>query len=124
MPVISLIKLIFSETIGSILQFPFWWYTEGFLEAMRWCMRGLRYRWDSAGLALWMKNFFVPMYGQYDIAGRLVSVVMRFVVLIGRIIGLCVEAFGYGVILLIWLFLPVLSFVFIVQGLLRLMTQA
>lgn len=49
---------------------------------------------------------------------------MRFVVLIGRIIGLCVEAFGYGVILLIWLFLPVLSFVFIVQGLLRLMTQA
>lgn len=124
MPVISLVKLFFVETVGSVLQFPFWWYTDGLFEAARWCMRGLRYRWDSAGLSLWLKNFFVPMYGQYDLSGRIVSVFMRFVVLIGRVIGLCAEAFAYSVMLFIWMILPVVSFVLFAQSLLRFISQA
>lgn len=116
MPVIGLTKLFLSETVGSIIRFPIWWYTDGLIETVRWCMRGLRYRWQSAGLSVWLANFFVPMYGQHDLAGRLVSVVMRFVVLVGRSIGLFVEAIGYLILLVTWVFLPTASFLMFVQS--------
>lgn len=119
MPVVGLIRLFLSETLGSIVRFPFWWYTEGLIEAARWCARGLRYRWESAGIVVWMRNFFVPMYGQYDIAGRLVSVVMRFFVLIGRLIGLVLEAVGYALLLTTWVVLPVASLILFVDALFR-----
>ncbi|MCE9586065.1 hypothetical protein K8R04_01960 [Candidatus Uhrbacteria bacterium] len=118
-PVIGLTRLFLSETFGSIIRFPFWWYTEGLIEAARWCARGLRFRWESAGISVWVKNFFVPMYGQYDIAGRLVSVVMRFFVLIGRLIGLVFEAIGYALLLTTWVILPVASLILFVDALFR-----
>jgi len=119
MPIVALVRLFLSETFGSILRFPFWWYTEGLVEAARWCGRGLRYRWESAGLAVWLANFFVPMYGQHDLAGRLVSVVMRFVVLIGRLAGLVVEAAGYGLLLSAWVVLPAASLILLADALFR-----
>lgn len=119
MPVVGLIRLFLSETFGSIIRFPFWWYTEGLTEAARWCARGLRFRWESAGITVWVRNFFVPMYGQYDLAGRLVSVVMRFAVLIGRLIGLVVEAVGYGLLLIAWVLLPTVSLLLLLDALLR-----
>lgn len=119
MPVVGFIRLFLSETLGSIIRFPFWWYTEGLAEAARWCARGLRFRWESAGIAVWVKNFFVPMYGQYDLAGRLVSVVMRFAVLIGRLIGLVIEAVGYGLLLMVWVLLPAVSLLLFLDAVLR-----
>jgi hypothetical protein len=119
MPVVGLIRLFLSETLGSLIRFPFWWYTEGLMEAARWCARGLQYRWESAGLVVWMRNFFVPMYGQHDLAGRLVSVVMRFVVLIGRLVGLLVEAIGYGLLLFVWVLLPAVSLILLIDTLFR-----
>lgn len=123
MPLLGLIKLFFAETLGSVIRFPFWWYTEGLLEAARWCARGLRYRWESAGIAIWVKNFFVPMYGQHDLAGRLVSVFMRLVVLVGRLIGLIIEATGYALLLAAWVLLPIVSLILLVERFLRGVTR-
>lgn len=123
MPLLGLIKLFFAETLGSVIRFPFWWYTEGLLEAARWCARGLRYRWESAGIAIWVKNFFVPMYGQHDLAGRLVSVFMRLVVLVGRLIGLIIEATGYALLLTAWVLLPIVSLILLVERFLRGVTR-
>lgn len=123
MPLLGLIKLFFAETLGSVIRFPFWWYTEGLLEAARWCARGLRYRWESAGIAIWVKNFFVPMYGQHDLAGRLVSVFMRLVVLVGRLIGLIMEATGYALLLAAWVLLPIVSLILLVERFLRGVTR-
>jgi len=117
LPVFGLIRLFLSETVGSILRFPLWWYTDGLIETVRWCLRGLRYRWDSAGLTVWLANFFVPMYGQHDLAGRLVSVVMRFVVLVARLIGLVVEGVGYLLLLVAWVLLPIASMLLFTQSL-------
>lgn len=119
MPVVALVRLFVSETFGSIIRFPLWWYTEGLVETVRWCGRGLRFRWESAGIAVWLANFFVPMYGQHDLAGRLVSVVMRFFVLIGRLIGLFVEAIGYGLLLSFWILLPAASLILLADAMFR-----
>lgn len=43
------------------------------------------------------------MYGQYDLLGRVVSVVMRTVVLSGRLIVLGIEAFVYLCAFVGWL---------------------
>lgn len=57
-------------------------------------------------MRIWLKNFFVPMYGQYDWTGRLISVFMRLVILIGRFIALIVEAIVYVLLLGLWLASP------------------
>ncbi|HEU0050958.1 MAG TPA: hypothetical protein VFQ60_02785 [Patescibacteria group bacterium] len=105
----SVIRFFLLDLLGSVLHFPFWWYTDGFQIVLQWIKRSLIFRWKSFSLTIWIKNLFVPMYGQYDLVGRLVSIFMRIVVLIGRLIFLFVEALLYTVLALLWLLaLPLL----------------
>lgn len=100
-------RLIFVDLVGSVIWFPIWWYTKGLLLIVNKISGALKFRVESYGFKIWLKNFFVPMYGQYDITGRLVSVFMRLVVLIGRSVAFAVESAVYGVGLLVWLAAPV-----------------
>lgn len=99
-------RLIFVDLLGSVAWFPVWWYTKGFTLIRTKAWAALRYRSQSYGFKIWIRNFFVPMYGQHDITGKLVSVFMRFIVLIGRSIAIVVEAVIYGAGLLLWLAAP------------------
>ncbi len=108
----SLFQFFLVDVLGSVLYFPVWWYTEGFFEVIGFVRQRLGYRWRAYSFALWMKNFFVPMYGQYDLAGRVVSVFMRFIVLIGRGVAFVFEAFGYFLVTGAWLLLPAVAFLF------------
>lgn len=69
-------------------------------------VNALRYRFQAYAFRIWIRNFFVPMYGQHDWSGRIVSFFMRLVVLIGRLIALLVEAFVYALGLALWLAAP------------------
>ena len=100
-------KFVVFDLIGSIVWFPAWWYTKGLRQLLQWVGRSLRYRVRAYGFLIWVKNFFVPMYGQYDLTGRLISVFMRFVVLVGRGIALLVEAIVYLNVILLWIASPV-----------------
>ncbi len=100
-------RLIVIDLLGSVAWFPVWWYSKGLLKVLNRARAALKYRVASYGFAIWVKNFFVPMYGQYDLTGRLVSVLMRFVVLVGRSIALVVEALVYGLGIALWVVTPV-----------------
>lgn len=100
------VRFVAVEWVGSLLRFPIWWYGDGFAEVARWIVRSLGYRLKSYSFGVWLQNFFVPMYGQYDITGRLVSVFMRFVVLVGRLIAFAFEAMAYAALALVWLAIP------------------
>lgn len=106
-------RLVLLDLLGSIVWFPVWWYTKGFLKVASAARGALRFRVAQYGFRIWMRNFFVPMYGQHDLTGRIVSVVMRFIVLIGRAIGLVVEATIYVGGLLVWLAAPVVFILFL-----------
>lgn len=108
----SFFQFIFADVLGSALYFLVWWYTEGFFEIVNQVKQRLHYRWRAYSFSVWLKNFFVPMYGQYDFAGRAVSVIMRFFVLIGRGIAFIAEAAGFTLAACIWLLLPALSLLF------------
>jgi len=102
-------KFLVADILGSFLRFPMWWYGDGIVRLFGWIARQLAFRWKSYGFVIWIQNLFVPMYGQYDWSGRLVSFVMRIVVLIGRAIGLFVEAIGYLVLLFAYVAAPVVA---------------
>lgn len=102
----------FSQIIFGLVKdfvfLPVWWYSRGLFELVGkigdfWLdsLKGLN-------LVVWIKNIFVPMYGQRDFAGVLISVFMRIIQIIFRGIGfIFLLVFGLAVIL-IWLALPIL----------------
>lgn len=112
----SVAQLLFVDLLGSIAWFPVWWYTKGLVKVANYALMTLRYRAKAYSFVIWLKNFFVPMYGQHDIAGRLVSVFMRFVVLVGRSVAIVVEALLYVVGLIAWLALPVVAILFLLAN--------
>jgi len=114
-------KLVFIDLVGSVVWFPVWWYTTGLEKVISSFVRAVRYRVQSYSLRIWIRNFFVPMYGQYDWTGRLISVFMRFVVLIFRVVELAVESAVYAVGIAAWGAAPAF---FLVMGIVNLLKAA
>jgi hypothetical protein len=113
-------KAFVQDVVFSIVYFPVWWYTEGLASVLRWSWRQISYQAASYALGLWIKMFFVPMYGQHDWAGRAMSVFMRFVVLCGRGMALTVMVFVHLVLVAVWIVLPMALGFFLSLNLMRL----
>ncbi|MFA6536880.1 MAG: hypothetical protein WCT18_00600 [Patescibacteria group bacterium] len=94
-------KFVFREFLFDVLAFPLWWYTTGTQKAFIRTKKFITDAVDELGVVVWIKNLFVPMYGQYDWQGRLISFVMRFFQIIFR-----------SVIVFFWMLLALLFFVF------------
>lgn len=100
-------KIIVS-LILEIVYFPIWWYSVGFGRTLKNVWNFWRDQEKILGFSVWAKNIFVPMYGQSDWAGRLISFLVRLVQVIFRGFALLIWLFICLVVLIIWLTLPVL----------------
>lgn len=78
------IKYFFVDLIGGVVKFPLWWYTRGLKQTAAFCFGSIRNRWQGLGLGVWLKNLFVPMYGDTSFGGRIISFFMRGVVILGK----------------------------------------
>jgi hypothetical protein len=103
---IAILPKIILETIFDILLFPFWWYTKGAWRALVYCFGLLKYGNELMNPGLWLKNIFVPMFGQYDIQGRIISFLMRCAQIVARTIGLFFWLIICLVLFAVWLSLP------------------
>ena len=103
----AITNVLIGDLLGSVFRFPLWWYSEGLLGVVRWAARSLSYRFRGYAISLWVRNLFVPMYGTRDWAGRLISLVMRIVVILARSLAFMVEAIVYLSLILAWFFAPV-----------------
>jgi len=83
---VSLVKYSIIGTIKHFVFWPLWWYSNGLFYALKSTGRRIRNTWKSLALGIWLQNIFRPMYGQYDIASRIISFFMRFVQIIFRLI--------------------------------------
>lgn len=110
-------NLILSDAIASVFRFPLWWYTTGLQAVAASFYQSLAYRWRSYAIGLWIRHFFVPMYGSVDWTGRLVSMLMRFVVIFARSLAFGVEALAFCFLLLGWLCLPFVCLLFLLLNL-------
>ncbi len=93
------IKYFCIDLIGGIIGFPLWWYSRGLKDAVHFCFGSIRNQWLNLALGIWLKNLFIPMYGETSIAGRIISVFMRSVILVGR-----------GIIFIVWTIIMVALF--------------
>lgn len=93
--------------ILEIIYFPIWWYSVGFFRTTKNIYKFWRDQEKSLGFSVWAKNIFVPMYGQSDWAGRLISFLVRLVQVIFRGIALLIWLLICLVILIVWLALPI-----------------
>lgn len=103
------IRYVLIDLIGDILYWPVWWYSKGLLKAGLFCLREIKNQEERLGLTIWMKNIFTPMFGQYDIEGRIISFFMRLIQIIARSIFLAVWAAFMLILFTIWIILPLIA---------------
>lgn len=101
---------IFFDAILDIFYFPLWWYTKGAVHAVRWCTGFFLDGNQNLAPLLWLKNLFVPMFGQYDWQGRIISFFMRLAQFFFRSFGLLIWMAACSVLFCVWLILPILVF--------------
>lgn len=114
---ILVLQRIALEAVLDIFYFPIWWYTKGAVKAVHWCLGLFADGNNRLAPMLWLKNIFVPMYGQYDWQGRIISFLMRFAQIIFRSLAVAVWLLFCFFLFIIWLALPVLVVVGIVHSL-------
>lgn len=78
---------ISAQVLFDIVYFPLWWYSFGFFRFLKILGSFLKERWLIIGAGVWLKNLFTPMYGQSDIASRLISFFIRLFQIIFRFIA-------------------------------------
>jgi len=104
----KIFTLILVDELKTFLYFPVWWYSKGFLRALRGTINAVFDFEKTLGFMIWTKNLFNPMYGQRDIAGKIISFFLRLVQIIARgIVLLIIIIIAIGFIIL-WLLLPII----------------
>jgi len=96
---ITSLKFVLIDLIGDILYWPIWWFTKGTLKMGIFCINQIRSQEQILGLSVWVKNLFTPMFGQYDIEGRIISFFARLLQIIFR-----------SIVFLIWIILTIILF--------------
>lgn len=87
--------------------FPAWWYYSGLWILLSKIKSFLSNRQKSLAFWVWTKNLFVPMYGQENFSGRIISFFIRLVQIIARGVFMLFWALISLAIILIWIFLPI-----------------
>lgn len=100
------IKYVLIDLIGDILYWPLWWYSKGTVKAGLFCLNGIKDQEERLGVMIWIKNISTPMFGQYDIEGRLISFFVRIIQIIARIVLLFVWVIFMVALFFGWLILP------------------
>lgn len=98
--------VIITQILKDILLFPLWWYSLGLYKALSWFLNFCAQWWQALGVAIWLKYLFVPMYGQTDFFGRLISLAMRLVQIFARSLAFLIIALMGALLIFAWLALP------------------
>ena len=103
------LRAVLADLFKGVFFFPVWWYSRGLVSTARFCVDTIQNQARELSVSIWLKNLFVPMYGSYDIAGRLISFVVRSAQVAVRSLFLAVYAVGVFILFIVYLVLPVVS---------------
>lgn len=104
------------QTAREFLLLPFWWYSAGLLKMIELVRGSIRDVSKTLGLGVWVKNLFVPMYGDETFVGRMISFGIRLFVIVFRGIAVALWAALVSLGFLAYTFaLPFLVVVFLIQ---------
>lgn len=106
--IIFSLKFIFIDVLGDFIYWPIWWYTVGLIDRLKFSWQQIKKIWISLGLGIWLKNIFVPMYGDRSIIGRLISFFIRIIILIWRMIWFLVWVILILITVIVWIVAPII----------------
>lgn len=104
--VLLFLTVAVEEFLRTLVRFPLSWYGNGFSRLLTWMTQQLRYQARGYALTLWARSLFVPMYGSYDVWGRIISFFARIIVLLVRVCLLAVTALVYMCGVMLYLLAP------------------
>lgn len=100
---------LFGEALLDFVYFPVWWYSGGAkqlaIRAWGWAKSGNR----TLAPGLWLQNIFVPMFGQTDWQGKIISFFMRAVQVVARSLALVAWIVACLALFLFLVFLPIIA---------------
>lgn len=73
--------------LEEFVLFPVWWYTRGLRLFLGSTMVRTMWGYQVSAVGVWMRNLFVPMYGDASVAGRVISFGLRVVMILVRGLG-------------------------------------
>ena len=94
------------EFFIDIFYYPIWWYTGGIVYVLNAAKNTFSAGNGFLAPGLWLKNLFVPMFGQHDLQGRLVSFIIRLGNVIFRGFGLLLWSVVVLVMIFVWVLAP------------------
>lgn len=107
-------KLLTWDLARDILYWPVWWYKEGLSMAWHFFLKQL-FSWHKRlGVGIWIKNWFKPMYAQYDWQGRLISFFFRTVTIIWKSFLFLLGLLVFSAVFLLYIILPFMAVIFLV----------
>lgn len=104
---LDIAKFVVIDIIGNIFYFPIWWYSQGLLRVLQWVKNQIRSFSDFLAYSILFKNLLTPMFGQRDLAGRLISIFYRFIYFILLSILFFIWLSILFLLILIYLTLPI-----------------
>lgn len=111
---VATLKYIAVEIVWDIIYFPIWWYSKGLMRVINFCLESAIFHVNRRmALGIWVKNMFKPMYGDYTREGRIISLFMRFVVLIWKLVGIILWLIILLLVFILWIILPLVIIYFI-----------
>lgn len=105
---------LFLSLCLEIITAPLWWYIGGVVWVAVRIGASIRDAAQQAALGLWIKNLFVPMYGQHDVWGRIVSFIIRAANIVARGLWVVLWAIICGAAFVAWIAAPAVVFYYFV----------
>lgn len=107
----SAAAIIAADVFGSLAYFPVWWYTRGALRTAKMCMHTVAEQARDYGVNVWIKNLFVPMFGQHDFWGKLISFWLRTTMILFYSFLLLMLSLAMLAAFILWLVVPIAAVV-------------
>lgn len=115
---VTTLKYISIGIIWDIVYFPIWWYSKGLVRVYRYCINSAIFHLTRrVALGIWLRSMFKPMYGDYTKEGRIISVFMRLVVLIWKLLSTVLWFIVLFLLFIVWILLPIVIVYFILYQL-------
>lgn len=105
--------LLFTEFIFDFVKFPWWWYSDGLVSVISWCGGHWREHRQKIGLGFFARYFWQPMYQDYSWQGRIISLIMRSLLMIVKLFQFLLVSIYYLLLILGWLLLLPVSLLMI-----------
>jgi hypothetical protein len=115
-PATLVFRYVVEDGLKQLILLPIWWYTNGLKLVFKSTINSMKYASELFGLGIWVKNLFVPMYGETSLAGRTISFGVRLVMIFIRgLATLVLSILAWMGFVLYLIILPVLTLTLIIN---------